>query len=116
MHYVSAGKSDAPLMLFLHGFPENWYSWRHQINFFQKNFRTVAFDMRGYGESGKPQEIQNYCVQYLVEDVKDIVEGLGYKNCILVAHDWGGAVAWATAAKYPELINKLIVCNCPQGN
>lgn len=115
LHYVTAGKSSDPLMLFLHGFPENWYSWRHQIKYFKKSFRTVAIDMRGYGESGKPEGAKNYWLPYLVEDVKDVVEGLGYKDCTLVAHDWGGAVAWATASKYPEMINRLIVCNCPQG-
>ncbi|CAD5126140.1 DgyrCDS14309 [Dimorphilus gyrociliatus] len=115
IHYVAAGNANSPLMIFLHGFPENWYSWRHQISYFKSKFRTVAIDMRGYGESGKPEGVQNYWIPYLVEDVKDVMEALGYKNCVLVAHDWGGAVAWSVAAKYPEIINKLIICNCPQG-
>ncbi|CAG5133394.1 unnamed protein product [Candidula unifasciata] len=113
IHYVASGPEDKPLMLFVHGFPEFWYSWRHQIREFQKDYRVVAIDMRGYGESSKPSGIENYTVTKLVSDLQQIIPALGYKSCVLVAHDWGGAVAWAFARFNPTLVDKLIVMNVP---
>ncbi|KAK6484325.1 epoxide hydrolase 4 [Huso huso] len=112
-HYVAAGERGKPLMLFLHGFPEFWFSWRHQLREFKSEFRVVAVDMRGYGESDVPAGREHYRLDYLVTDVKDIVEYLGYNRCFLVGHDWGGMIAWLFAIHYPEMVNKLIVLNCP---
>ncbi|XP_051997200.1 epoxide hydrolase 4-like isoform X2 [Xyrauchen texanus] len=112
-HYVAAGERGKPLMLFLHGFPEFWFSWRHQLREFKSEFRVVAVDMRGYGESDLPSSTESYQLDYLVTDIKDIVEYLGYNRCLLVGHDWGGIIAWLCAIHYPEMVTKLIVLNSP---
>ncbi|XP_006634864.2 epoxide hydrolase 4 [Lepisosteus oculatus] len=112
-HYVAAGERGKPLLLFLHGFPEFWFSWRHQLREFKSEFRVVAVDMRGYGESDMPAGAENYRLEHLITDVRDIVECLGYNRCHLVGHDWGGMVAWLFAIHYPEMVTKLIVLNCP---
>jgi pimeloyl-ACP methyl ester carboxylesterase len=113
IHYVASGPEDKPLMLFVHGFPEFWYSWRHQIREFQKDYRVVAIDQRGYNESSKPSSIDDYIVAKLLSDLEQVILGLGYKSCVLVAHDWGGAVAWAFGRYYPNCVDKLIVMNAP---
>ena len=111
IHYVASGPEDKPLMLFLHGFPEFWYSWRHQIREFQNDYRCVAIDQRGYGESDKPEGVENYYGRLLVEDIKNVIHALGREKCILVAHDWGGILSWGVAHKYPNLVERLIVLN-----
>ncbi|KAL2090350.1 hypothetical protein ACEWY4_015038 [Coilia grayii] len=112
-HYVAAGERGRPLMLLLHGFPEFWFSWRYQLREFKSEFRVVAVDMRGYGDSDQPLSPESYRLDYLVTDVKDIVEYLGYNRCLLVGHDWGGIIAWLFAIHYPEMVVKLIVLNSP---
>ena len=111
LHYVSQG--EGKLMLMLHGFPEFWYSWRHQITEFSTDYHTVAVDLRGYNDSDKPDGVEAYRMSELVADVRGVIEGLGYESCILVAHDWGGAIAWNFAYAYPEMVEKLIVLNIP---
>lgn len=111
LHYVSQG--EGKLMLMLHGFPEFWYSWRHQITEFASDYRTVAPDLRGYNDSDKPQGVAAYSISKLIEDVRGVIRGLGYEECILIGHDWGGAIAWNFAYAYPELVEKLIVLNVP---
>ncbi len=111
LHYVAQGEGH--LMLMLHGFPEFWYSWRHQITAFSKHYRVVAPDLRGYNNSDKPQGIKSYSITELIQDIRGIITGLGYEKCILVGHDWGGALAWHFAHKYPEMLDKLIVLNIP---
>eukprot|EP00092_Neocalanus_flemingeri_P011589 GFUD01012490.1.p1 GENE.GFUD01012490.1~~GFUD01012490.1.p1 ORF type:complete len:340 (+),score=69.82 GFUD01012490.1:169-1188(+) len=113
IHYVEAGDSNKPLLLFVHGFPEFWFSWRHQIKHFKKNYRVVAMDNRGYNESDKPAGIDAYIINNMLEDIKGLVEGLGVSKFTLVAHDWGGAIAWNFAAVYPEMLDNLIICNLP---
>ncbi|HEY9727018.1 MAG TPA: alpha/beta hydrolase [Chroococcales cyanobacterium] len=111
LHYVTQG--DGPLMLMLHGFPEFWYSWRHQISEFAKDYKVVALDLRGYNESDKPQEQSAYTMSELVKDVEGVIQGLGYDRCVLVGHDWGGAIAWCFAYAHPEMVERLIVLNLP---
>ncbi len=111
LHYVTQG--EGALILFLHGFPEFWYSWRHQIPELAKNYKVVAVDLRGYNDSDKPQAKSAYVMSEFVEDIKGVIERLGYDRCILVGHDWGGAIAWSFAYAYPELVNRLIVMNLP---
>ncbi|XP_013405032.1 epoxide hydrolase 4 isoform X2 [Lingula anatina] len=113
MHYVANGGENMPLMLLLHGFPEFWYSWRHQLKIFCQNYRVVAVDTRGCGESEQPKGIYSYDLKKLRDDIKELILSFGYNSCILVGHDWGGAMAWAVAGKYPELVDKLIIMNCP---
>ncbi|KAM3101388.1 alpha/beta fold hydrolase [Phormidesmis sp. 146-12] len=111
LHYVTQG--NGPLMLFLHGFPEFWYSWRKQIPEFSQDYKVVAPDLRGYNESDKPPELAAYAMSELVADVKGIIEGLGYDHCILIGHDWGGAIAWNFAYAHPTMVEKLIILNLP---
>lgn len=111
LHYVTQG--EGPLMLMLHGFPEFWYSWRHLIPEFAKDYKVVALDLRGYNESDKPQQQSAYVMSEFVKDVEGVIKGLGYDRCVLVGHDWGGAIAWNFAYAYPEMLERLIVLNMP---
>jgi pimeloyl-ACP methyl ester carboxylesterase len=113
LHYVESGDEEKPLMVFVHGFPEFWYSWRYQIKHFQKNYHVVALDMRGYNDSDKPSGVENYSLHLLVNDIKVLVESLGSGKLTLVSHDWGGLVAWAFAASYPDMLQNLVTCNSP---
>ncbi|MGF1520167.1 MAG: alpha/beta fold hydrolase [Nodosilinea sp.] len=111
LHYVTQG--HGPLLLFLHGFPEFWYSWRHQLAYFADRYTCVALDLRGYNESDKPQGLEHYRLDMLVEDVRGAISALGYDQLTLVGHDWGGAIAWAFAYAHPDLLESLIVMNIP---
>lgn len=111
LHYVTQG--EGLLMLMLHGFPEFWYSWRHQIPEFAKDYKVVALDLRGYNESDKPQEESTYVMSEFIKDVEGVIRGLGYDRCILVGHDWGGAIAWKFTYAHPEMVERLIVLNIP---
>jgi len=111
MHYASEGAGS--LLLFLHGFPEFWYQWRNLLPEFGRDHLAVAPDMRGYNLSDKPTELEQYQMQHLVEDVRAFVEHLGYQPFTLVAHDWGGIVAWSFAMTYPTWLDKLIIINSP---
>ncbi|CAG0880367.1 unnamed protein product [Cyprideis torosa] len=114
LHYAEAGDQTKPLMLCLHGFPEFWYSWRYQMQEFSKDFWVVAVDMRGYGDSDKPEGIQNYHMSKLLEDVKLLPTALGRtKIDVLLAHDWGGAIAWTFVATNPEMVGIYIPMNIP---
>lgn len=111
LHYVTQG--EGPLMLMLHGFPEFWYSWRHQIPEFAKDFKVVALDLRGYNLSDKPHDPGAYTMEELVTDVEGVIQELGYDRCVLVGHDWGGAIAWNFAYAHPDMVERLIVLNLP---
>ncbi|XP_021573365.1 epoxide hydrolase 4 [Carlito syrichta] len=115
-HYVATGERGKPLMLLLHGFPEFWYSWRHQLREFKSDYRVVALDLRGYGETDAPVQRENYKLDCLITDIKDILDSLGYSKCVLIGHDWGGMIAWLIAICYPEMVMKLIVLNFPHPN
>ena len=111
LHYVTQG--SGPLMLMLHGFPDFWYSWRHQIPEFARDHRVVAVDMRGYNLSDKPPGRSAYSLRYLVGDVKALVDRLGEGRAVLVGHDWGGIVAWMSAYQHPEALRGLVIMNAP---
>lgn len=111
LHYVTQGEGD--LMLMLHGFPEFWYSWRHQIPEFAKDYKVVALDLRGYNDSDKPADKSAYVMEQFNLDVEGVIKGLGYDKCILVGHDWGGAIAWNFTYAHPEMVERLIVLNIP---
>ncbi len=114
IHYVSHGSGK--LVLFLHGFPSFWYMWKEQLMEFGKDYHAVAMDMRGYNLSSKPEGIEHYQMKYLMDDVRAMADYLGYQKFILVAHDWGGAVAWPFASRYSEYLEKLIIINAPHPN
>lgn len=111
LHYAAAGAGDP--VLFIHGFPEFWYSWRHQLRGLKTQYRVIAPDMRGYNLSEKPKDISRYAMAQLIEDIRALIIALGYERVHLVAHDWGGAVAWNFAIRYPELLNKFVIVNSP---
>lgn len=100
-------------MLFVHGFPEFWYSWRHQITEFSTDYRTVAIDMRGYGDSEKPAGLRPYLVPTLVADLKALIEALGYKSCTFVCHDWGAIVGWQFVQQHMDMIDKYVMMGSP---
>ena len=101
-------------MVFLHGFPSFWYSWQHQIEYFAKqNFYVIVPDQRGYNISGKPQQMRDYRLSVLVEDMVQLLVTMEVKEVILVGHDWGGIVAWALLKRHPELVKKAIIINAP---
>ena len=90
---------DGPLVIFCHGWPESWYSYRHQLPAVAAaGFKAVAYDVRGYGESDKPHEIEAYSMKNMTDDVIGIVDALGYDTAITIGHDWGGPIALNTAA------------------
>ncbi|MEW6444224.1 MAG: alpha/beta hydrolase [bacterium] len=111
LHYVQQG--DGPLALLLHGFPEFWYSWRHQIPFLAGKFKAVAPDLRGYNLSDKPRGVASYFVEKLTDDVRSLIRVLGAEKAIVVGHDWGGIIAWYLAAYHPEAVERLVVLNAP---
>ncbi|XP_039626327.1 epoxide hydrolase 4 isoform X1 [Polypterus senegalus] len=112
-HYVTAGDRGRPLMLFLHGFLEMWYSWRYQLREFKNEYCAVAIDLRGCGDSDCPRRREDYKLGNLLEDVKDIIHTLGYRHCVLVGHDFGGMLAWHFAITYPEMVQQLVIINAP---
>lgn len=112
-HYVSLGDPSKPLMLLLHGFPEFWFSWRHQLKAFSDNYHVVAVDLRGYNETERPPRTCDYALPHLRQDVAELIPALGHSKAVLVGHDWGGAIAWAVAQRHPDLVTKLVVMNCP---
>jgi len=112
LHYVRAG--DGELVLFLHGFPEFWYAWKEQLAEFGKDHLAVAPDLRGYNLSEKPAQLEDYRIQSVVEDVRQLASHLnGGKPLVLVGHDWGGVVAWVVAMRHPDLVRKLVIINAP---
>jgi len=106
-------QNSKPLVLLLHGFPECWYSWRHQIPVLAEYFRVVAPDLRGYNLSEKPREVSAYHLNYLVEDVLALADYYGAEQFYLVGHDWGAMIAWATALLHPERVLKLAALQVP---
>ncbi len=112
LHYVEAG--DGPLIILLHGFPEFWYAWRHQIPALaDAGFRVLAPDMRGYNLSDKPRGIAPYRLDRLVEDVTGLIRHAGERSAHVAGHDWGGGVAWCFALRRPKEVRRLVVLNSP---
>lgn len=111
LHYAFSGKGK--LIMFLHGFPEYWEMWKSQLVEFGKDYLAVAPDMRGYNLSSKPQDVNLYKQRTLMEDIKQLAEYLGQKKFTLVAHDWGGSVAWTFAMFMPQYLEKLVIINSP---
>lgn len=111
LHYATAGRG--PLMLFVHGFPEFWYAWRHLLPEFARDHQAVAPDTRGINLSSKPEGVKAYHVAQVTEDLRQLVAHLGHERCVLVGHDWGGACAWNFAMRHPECVERLVIINAP---
>lgn len=114
LHAVEAGPEDGPVVCLLHGFPEFWFGWRHQIGALaDAGFRVIAPDGRGYNLSDKPASIGAYTIPNLVSDVFTLCDYLGQESVYLAGHDWGAVVAWAFAAAHPDRVKRLAILNVP---
>jgi len=111
LHYAHAG--SGPLILFLHGFPEFWYCWKRALEDFGRDHLAVAPDMRGFNLSDRPADVKQYKARILIEDIRQLAAHLGQDKFVLVAHDWGGAVAWSYAMAHAETLSKLVIVNSP---
>lgn len=114
LHVVTAGPKDGEPVILLHGFPEFWYGWKHQIPALAAaGYRVIVPDQRGYNESDKPQGLEPYTIDKLTGDVVALMAHFGYSTFNLVGHDWGASVAWCVALYHPERVRKLGILNVP---
>jgi len=123
MHYVTVDPDPeavdhptgaAPLVVLLHGFPEYWYAWRHQLTpLAEAGYRVVAPDLRGYNRSSQPEGVDSYRMAELVGDVRGLIEHWKAPDATVVGHDWGGMIGWELAIREPELVRQLVICNAP---
>jgi pimeloyl-ACP methyl ester carboxylesterase len=114
IHYATLGKG--PLVVMIHGFPDFWYSWRHQMEGLSSQYQVVAIDQRGYNLSDKPAGVENYDMKLLVTDVAAVIKHLGRDKATIVGHDWGGMVAWQFAMNLPQMTENLVILNLPHPN
>jgi pimeloyl-ACP methyl ester carboxylesterase len=115
LHVVQAGPLSGPVIILLHGFPEFWMAWSEQIDsLVEAGYRVWLPDQRGYNLSDKPQGIDQYRIDVLARDVAGLIEASGRSKVYLAGHDWGGAVSWHLAQSRPDLLEALIVVNCPR--
>jgi pimeloyl-ACP methyl ester carboxylesterase len=109
----AAGRSGDPVLVFLHGFPEAAFVWDELLEHFSARYRCVAPNLRGYERSSAPVDVEAYRAKHLVGDISSLIDALGGQLAALVAHDWGGALAWGLAAQRPEAIGRLVIVNSP---
>lgn len=114
IHYAEIG--EGPLVVMIHGFPDFWYSWRHQMTGLADGYRVVAIDQRGYNLSDQPDGIEAYDMSLLVRDVAAVIHHLGEESAVIVGHDWGGVVAWNFAFHLPQMTEFLVLLNLPHPN
>ena len=107
LHYVTGGIDDGPVCLLLHGFPQSWITWRNVIPHLEEHYKIIAVDLRGYGDSDKPEGIENYTNKIMAQDIAEILHAQNVKNAYVVGHDRGARVARRLAYDNPELINRL---------
>jgi pimeloyl-ACP methyl ester carboxylesterase len=113
LHYAESGEGGRPLVVLLHGFPEFWYSWRHQLTALGERFHVVAPDLRGYNLSDKPERVEDYRLSKLIDDVTGLIRHLGAREAAVVGHDWGAGIAWAVARYHPEYVSRLAILQVP---
>ena len=109
-----AEKGEGPIVLFIHGFPELWYTWRHQILALSSlGYRAVAPDLRGYGDSDSPDSISSYSIMHIIGDLVALVESLGVKQVFVVAHDWGAIIAWSLCSFRADIVKAFVCLSVP---
>ena len=114
MHIAEAGPADGPLVVLCHGFPESWYSWRHQLPALaDAGYHVVAPDQRGYGRTSAPEEDTAYTQFQLVGDIVGLVAALDAKDAVIVGHDWGAPVAWNAALWRPDVFRAVVALSVP---
>jgi pimeloyl-ACP methyl ester carboxylesterase len=112
IHYAEAGAG--PLVVLCHGWPESWYSWRHQLSALaEAGFRAVAPDMRGYGQTDRPEQVEKYTMLHLVGDMVGLLDALGGGQAVIAGHDWGAPVAWNSALLRPDRFRAVIGLSVP---
>jgi pimeloyl-ACP methyl ester carboxylesterase len=112
LNIAEAGKG--PLVLLLHGFPESWYSWRHQFApLVASGYHVVAPDMRGYGKSDRPQAIEAYNQVEIVNDIIGLIPALGHEKAVVIGHDWGAPTAWSCALNHPDVVRAVGALSVP---
>lgn len=116
LHYVEAGAKTQPLLLLLHGFPDCWLSWRHQIQPLSQHFRVIALDMKGFGDSDKPLRRKKYRIDIILDELKQFISAQGVSTCSIVGHDLGAHIGWYFVHEYPELVNKFVSVSCTHPN
>lgn len=111
----TSGRSGQPLLLFLHGFPEGAFIWDEMLEHFGAEYRCVAPNLRGYGRSSQPHRVEDYRAKLLLDDLAALIalESPGQPAACVIAHDWGGALAWGLANRHPELMQRLMILNAP---
>ena len=114
IHYAELG--EGPLVVMIHGFPDYWYTWRHQMAGLADAYRVVAVDLRGYNLSDQPEGIEAYDMSLLVGDIATVIRHLGEDSAVIVGHDWGGVVAWNFAFYMPQMVDALVILNLPHPN
>lgn len=114
LHVETAGNEDDPLVILLHGFPENWAGWRNQISpLARSGLFVVVPDQRGYNLSERPPGVDSYRMDLLVGDVLGLMDHFGRENAVVIGHDWGAGVAWQVALRHPERVSRLGILNVP---
>jgi len=114
LHVVLAGSASAKPLVFLHGFPEFWFAWRHQIDHFASSgYRVIIPDQRGYNLSEKPAGIASYSIDLLAKDVVGVLDTVTDSKAFIVGHDWGAIVAWYLAARYSERVRRTAMLSVP---
>lgn len=113
LHYAECGAENDELVIMLHGFPEFWFTWRKQLPVVGKEYHAVAPDMRGYNLSDRPEELADYKINHLIDDIVRLAKHFGKEKFFLASHDWGAAVAWSIAIARPDLVKGLMIFNGP---
>lgn len=111
IHYVAKG--SGPTLVFLHGFPDFWFTWKYQMDKLSKNYSVIGIDLRAYNKSEGPAETEAYQMIELMSDVMAVIKDTGAEKVTLIGNDWGGAIAWQIATYYPDKISGLVACNIP---
>jgi epoxide hydrolase 4 len=113
LHYAIAGDESKPVMLFLHGFPQAWFVWERLMAHFSEHYCCIAPDLRGFNKSSKPAGVKSYTAKAVVADLLQLIAYFSKEPITLVAHDWGGAIAWNIAVQHPQALKKLVAINSP---